>query len=64
MTTTARSPFRGRPEGSRQSGFTQSGQEHRQGKTTMKLNFWQWIGLIVVLIGVALMIWKKYYGGG
>lgn len=25
----------------------------------MKLNFWQWLGLILLLIGVALMIYKR-----
>jgi hypothetical protein len=25
----------------------------------MKLNFWQWIGLVLLLIGVALWIYKK-----
>ncbi|HZN69032.1 MAG TPA: hypothetical protein VFB66_27375 [Tepidisphaeraceae bacterium] len=25
----------------------------------MKLNFWQWIGLILLIIGVALYIYKK-----
>ena len=25
----------------------------------MKLNFWQWLGLILLLIGVALWIYRK-----
>ena len=25
----------------------------------MKLNFWQWIGLVLLLIGVAMWIYKK-----
>jgi hypothetical protein len=25
----------------------------------MKLNFWQWVGLIVLLAGLALLIWEK-----
>ena len=25
----------------------------------MKLNFWQWIGLVLLLIGVAMLIYKK-----
>ena len=25
----------------------------------MKLNFWQWLGLILLVIGVALWIYKK-----
>jgi hypothetical protein len=25
----------------------------------MKLNFWQWLGLVLLLIGVALWIYKK-----
>jgi drug/metabolite transporter (DMT)-like permease len=25
----------------------------------MKLNFWQWIGLVVVVVGVALLIYRE-----
>lgn len=25
----------------------------------MKLNFWQWIGLIIFLIALAFVIWKQ-----
>jgi hypothetical protein len=25
----------------------------------MKLNFWQWIGLILLIIGVAMYVYKK-----
>lgn len=28
----------------------------------MKLNFWQWLGLVLLLIGVALWIYKKNRG--
>jgi drug/metabolite transporter (DMT)-like permease len=25
----------------------------------MKLNFWQWLGLILMLIGLAYVIWRE-----
>jgi drug/metabolite transporter (DMT)-like permease len=25
----------------------------------MKLNFWQWIGVVVVVVGVALLIYRE-----
>ena len=25
----------------------------------MKLNFWQWIGLILLVIGLAMLVYKK-----
>jgi hypothetical protein len=28
----------------------------------MKLNFWQWVGLIVFLIALAVVVWKGMSG--
>lgn len=28
----------------------------------MKLNFWQWIGLVLLVVGVALLVWRETAG--
>lgn len=28
----------------------------------MKLNFWQWIGLVLLLAGIALVVWREMFG--
>ena len=27
----------------------------------MKLNFWQWLGVLLLIVGVAVFIWDKNY---
>jgi drug/metabolite transporter (DMT)-like permease len=28
----------------------------------MKLNFWQWIGLVLLIAGIALVVWREMFG--
>jgi drug/metabolite transporter (DMT)-like permease len=28
----------------------------------MKLNFWQWIGLVLLVAGIALVVWREMFG--
>jgi drug/metabolite transporter (DMT)-like permease len=28
----------------------------------MRLNFWQWIGLVLLIVGLVWIIWREFFG--